>query len=134
MNEDAALITMDFVSEKLLIPDADLVTEGSGSTVPSTPCPSRAARRPSRSPSPTARIRVRSSSSFSGLFMVSRRETRSDPSECDPKPASRAQVCRAHGQKRGSPVWGASLAAIVEPLRGDSLFDLEGKFLVPFVV
>jgi hypothetical protein len=30
MNEDAAPITMDFASDKPLIPDANLVTQGSG--------------------------------------------------------------------------------------------------------
>lgn len=78
MNEDAAPITMDFASDKPLIPVANLVTEGSGVSRTLNAMPKQ---------SGTARIRVRSSSRFSWLFMVSRRETRSGLSECDPKPA-----------------------------------------------
>jgi hypothetical protein len=54
MNQDAAPITRDFAefaSEKLLIPDADHVTEGSGVSRTLNPMPKQ---------SGTARIRVRS--------------------------------------------------------------------------
>jgi hypothetical protein len=79
MNEDAAPIMIDFASEKPLIPDANLATEGSEV--------SRILNAMPRQSGMALRIRVRSSSRFGTLFTVSRRETSSGLSECDPKPA-----------------------------------------------